>query len=131
MMNKELKTKWIAALRSGEYKQGTNVLRDEDNRFCCLGVLCDLMIKEGKGEWEDEVIKDELINSRIFKYKESEHHKVLPTTLAKELEIDISPSGDFKNLLPVSPYKRQLAKANDDGIDFETIAKAIEQDDTL
>lgn len=41
MMNKELKTKWLEALRSGEYKQSREILKDE-NGFCCLGVLCDL-----------------------------------------------------------------------------------------
>lgn len=53
-MNKEIKEKWIKALRSGEYKQGKNVLRRRDNTFCCLGVLCDLYIKEtGKLQWKD------------------------------------------------------------------------------
>lgn len=43
-MNAELKSKWIAALRSGEFEQTTGILqaRDGDNKlsFCCLGVLC-------------------------------------------------------------------------------------------
>lgn len=34
--------KWIAALRSGEYKQGRGWLRPEKDEFCCLGVLLDL-----------------------------------------------------------------------------------------
>lgn len=38
-MNKELKAKWVAALRSGNYEQGRNTLRSADNRYCCLGVL--------------------------------------------------------------------------------------------
>ncbi len=33
----EFKAKWIAALRSGEYKQGMNWLLKED-KYCCLGV---------------------------------------------------------------------------------------------
>ncbi len=40
-MKKELKERWIAALRSGEYKQGNSYLR-HDNNYCCLGVLCDI-----------------------------------------------------------------------------------------
>lgn len=31
--------KWDAALRSGEYVQGTGALRDSNGRYCCLGVL--------------------------------------------------------------------------------------------
>lgn len=41
-MSPELKTRWLEALRSGEYKQGRAYLR-KDDKFCCLGVLCDLI----------------------------------------------------------------------------------------
>lgn len=37
--------KWIVALRSGEYKQGRDTLVIGD-RYCCLGVLCDIAQKE-------------------------------------------------------------------------------------
>lgn len=37
-MNAELKARWVAALRSGEWKQCTGYLRDGD-AYCCLGVL--------------------------------------------------------------------------------------------
>lgn len=46
-MNKVIRQKWIDALRSGEYKQGKGRLRNSENEFCCLGVLCDLAAKEG------------------------------------------------------------------------------------
>ena len=41
---------WIEALESGEYKQGRNKLRTETtngNEFCCLGVACEVMEKNG------------------------------------------------------------------------------------
>lgn len=38
----ELQDRWLAALRSGEYGQTTTGLRDERDRFCCLGVACDI-----------------------------------------------------------------------------------------
>ena len=41
-MTPELKQKWIEALRSGKYKQGRTVLRNLEDQFCCLGVLCDV-----------------------------------------------------------------------------------------
>lgn len=47
-MNKTLMLKWAKALRSGKYKQGKYALKNMDNTFCCLGVLCDI---SGKGEW--------------------------------------------------------------------------------
>lgn len=39
-MNAEIKTKWLAALRSGEFKQGQSRLKTGDGAYCCLGVLC-------------------------------------------------------------------------------------------
>lgn len=40
-MDKKLKTRWVKALLSGRYKQGTSYLYDEIHQeFCCLGVLC-------------------------------------------------------------------------------------------
>lgn len=43
MLKPELKTKWCAALRSGEYKQGIcslyNIEEDGSHSYCCLGVL--------------------------------------------------------------------------------------------
>lgn len=39
-MDPELKQKWIAALKSGEYKQGKACLHNEEQgTYCCLGVL--------------------------------------------------------------------------------------------
>lgn len=40
-MKRELRDKWVAALRSGKYEQGQKTLV-RDNRYCCLGVLCDV-----------------------------------------------------------------------------------------
>ena len=51
-MKPEVKAAWIAALRSGEYKQGRAQLRTGD-QFCCLGVLCDIASKHGVGEWHE------------------------------------------------------------------------------
>ena len=41
-MDKKIKTLWLTALRSGEYKQGEGQLRCCGNTYCCLGVLCDV-----------------------------------------------------------------------------------------
>lgn len=49
-MNQAIKAQWLAALRSGAYKQTTGMLR-KDNGYCCLGVLCDLASKTGIGTW--------------------------------------------------------------------------------
>ena len=41
----ELKARWIAALRSGEYIQGRYNLRTREGHYCCLGVLCMVLEK--------------------------------------------------------------------------------------
>lgn len=51
-MNPVVKEKWLAALRSGEYKQGRYRLAKrrlgaEEWEYCCLGVLCELAIQDG------------------------------------------------------------------------------------
>lgn len=46
-MKATVKRLWVRALRSGKYEQGRGLLRDGDT-FCCLGVLCDLYLKEHK-----------------------------------------------------------------------------------
>ena len=61
-MNQEIKAKWLDALRSGKYEQGTGALRNrflEDEfaptphfAYCCLGVLCDVMEPTG---WDGTV----------------------------------------------------------------------------
>jgi len=50
--NEDLIREWIAALRSGEYKQGYRQLKtlasceaDKVPHFCCLGVLCEVAVK--------------------------------------------------------------------------------------
>lgn len=35
---------WIKALRSGKYAQGQGKL-NQNNKFCCLGVLCEVLRK--------------------------------------------------------------------------------------
>jgi len=48
-MTSENKAKWLEALRSGEYKQGSYALHKSD-RFCCLGVAIEVLTDL---EWED------------------------------------------------------------------------------
>lgn len=50
-MNPEIKQRWLTALRSGEYKQGFSRLclknSDNEDTYCCLGVLCELAVQDG------------------------------------------------------------------------------------
>lgn len=70
-MKADLKEKWVAALRSGDYKQGECALRSTEDRYCCLGVLCNTIdpskweVKEGAsmyiyGECGSQALSDAL-----------------------------------------------------------------------
>lgn len=100
MNNKELKEKWVKALRSGEYKQGQGELRSGIHHFCCLGVLCDVY---DKSNWEKP---DEL------------GYMYLHSTIFLPDELD--------DLVPISA-QHLLAKMNDDDkASFNEIADWIE-----
>ena len=58
-MKAELKQRWIEALRSGKYTQGTGCLRrgslDGTMYHCCLGVLAEILDEiEGEHRWRKQ-----------------------------------------------------------------------------
>jgi hypothetical protein len=48
-VDQDVKKQWVEALRRGKYEQGHEQLR-RDGRFCCLGILCEIIDPEG---WEE------------------------------------------------------------------------------
>ena len=70
-MKKDIAKLWTKALRSGKYKQGKYTLRNHDNSFCCLGVLCDLYNKEQKKKKKKtlNVVKiNDKVEGKCYKY---------------------------------------------------------------
>lgn len=108
-MKPEIKEKWLAALRSGEYKQGQCALRKKDNKFCCLGVLADLYAKEMGIEWKMEEDC----------YKILDQGGTLPIWIADWAEIMSDGYVDRDHLT--------LASMNDHGHTFSEIADVIEK----
>lgn len=51
-MDQSLKARWLSALRDGKYLQGRGALRRSNgqDKFCCLGVLQDIMAPEDWAE---------------------------------------------------------------------------------
>lgn len=41
-MDKEVKARWLEALKSGKYRKARKRLRNKKGGMCCLGVLCDV-----------------------------------------------------------------------------------------
>jgi len=110
-MNPQIKQKWVSALRSGEYQQTRNYLRT-DNRFCCLGVLCDLYIKENNVEWEPSIYSDAYMFQNMV--------AALPLSV-----IEWSGVEGYNPL--VNDEIGTLAGLNDSGSTFEQIADVIEK----
>ena len=111
-MKPEIKKKWLKALTGGEYEQAKGRLRRGD-AFCCLGVLCDLYVKEGMGRWKREILHSDYI---------------LPGDVVTWAGLqDCDP--DLKELLPSKKNAGEeagtLAGMNDEGYSFKEIAKVI------
>lgn len=104
------------ALRSGEYAQGKNVLHQGD-KFCCLGVLCDLAVRQG--------VAVDVGSKLIMRYGEivtyDDNGSLLP-----------DPVMEWAGLGAASPYifsaQRSLTGLNDGGRTFTEIADLIEAD---
>jgi hypothetical protein len=116
-MNKEVKAKWTAALRSGEYKQTEAVLKD-DFGFCCLGVLCDLYAKEKGYKWET---KSNVPTNDI--YTLFGKHDLLPNDVIEWAELpDNSPTVEYQEAV------HSLVDLNDNGLmKFPEIADLIDK----
>lgn len=126
-MNKEIKKEWIAALKSGEYEQGTGLLhyeQDDEIKYCCLGVLCDLAVKKGIIK-PPGTVKYNFSDQTAYYYGTGEHKivSVLPTEVANWAEI--TQDGHFYE--NHGEVIKSLATINDDGANFEEIAKIIEE----
>ena len=110
-MNPQIKQKWVDALRSGEYQQTQNRLHDE-NGFCCLGVLCDLYLKENQLEWEPST---HYKNVYVFQ----DMATILPLSVMKWVGV-----GEGNPL--VNDGDSSLAELNDKGSTFIEISNVIE-----
>jgi hypothetical protein len=112
-MNKEYKEKWIKALRSGEYQQAQSCLAKDDKTMCCLGVLGDLAVNDGKARWIIDEDGDYLWRR---KHSPRSDFEILPKHAAEEL-FGI-------NMVE----QNRLARMNDHGKSFSVIADYIEKE---
>lgn len=83
---KQLKNKWIKALRSGKFKQGNGILKRKnyknDYEYCCLGVLAEISgckIKTGGTFLESKSISNV---SKIPEFMRGSKDRSVPEMLA-------------------------------------------------
>jgi hypothetical protein len=119
-MNPEIKARWVADLRSGNFTQGTSRLtRDTDpddvERDCCLGVLCKQAVTAG-------------IVTRVDGYYVStaspadKATAILPVAVMAWAGVD----GTDPTVTVDGGAVRTLSEINDGGTPFDAIADLIE-----
>lgn len=116
--NKENIRKWVDALRSGEFKQTTGRLRNDAGEYCCLGVACEVAIKDGIDlvPFDDGYLRPELLGYT---------GGTMPVAVREWLGLSGDPiigTGEFG--LPLSA----ISTNDSHGWSFDQIADAIERE---
>lgn len=132
--NKEAIRKWVDMLRSGEFKQGENALRTTDNKFCCLGVLCELAAREGiipgatpnTSEMKRPSPQDVTTRTDVLWLKNKMVYDGCHNYPSKAV-VDWAGIGDTNPQVKVGSEWEYVADMNDDGYSFTKIANAIER----
>lgn len=117
-MNPRIKKKWVAALRSGLYKQGMHQLRNNKNEFCCLGVLCNL-----HAQAHPEFAKQNTC-AQIY-----DNQSAVPSKRVRdwaELKLTARYSVPHASIHWQGKTYGDLIYANDSGVPFSVIADFIE-----
>jgi hypothetical protein len=124
-MDPTVKLRWVRALRSGEYRQGSEsflrvVGKNGDRSYCCFGVLCELYLREYPNYfWESPDYSKGEIADTLFGIP-----NVLPVPVFKWARLGTS-------IGPVLGYDKEdiitLAVLNDKGYSFQSLADIIEE----
>lgn len=125
---------WLDELRSGNRAQTKQRLR-RDDRFCCLGVLCDI---SGLGDWDGNRYHSEEFGTEALPPKKvllwldpqfvthDENVRIRPTC-AEHLTL-VQPEGSYR-CVDGSCNNRvwdNISDLNDQGVSFEKIADVLE-----
>lgn len=127
---KPLIDQWIEALRSGEYKQGQGTLYCH-NRFCCLGVLCNLQVNvpevvdDSSSDFAYPIHLDDhgaKIDIPVELMSADAHLAAILTTLN---DLHIASSESAKNM--AKRYAYEISYPVKSSYNFEDIANILEQ----
>lgn len=136
-MNPEIKERWLAALRSGDYKQTDGYLNvssdnpegSEFDGYCCLGVLCEIAVADGV------IQKQRVSGQNFFEFgdpsRDDWDYSVLPISVQEWA--GLTEGNPSVNLLeegddPEADNWTPVSEPNDNGASFEKIADLIERD---
>lgn len=125
-MREDIKKLWVDALRSGKYLQGHGRLAASPKHldkieYCCLGVLCEVLIDNHIVNLEKKEHDEGDFTSIFF----DENNMVLPEKVKNIVGVS-----DF-DIVAIDDYEKtfttNLAEHNDNGATFEEIADIIEK----
>lgn len=123
-MNADVKARWIAALRSGNYNQTRGCLgaintETGSQAHCCLGVLCEILSIPSQRKATDV---HNVVELAYGNPNELPERAILPTSAQEAAGLDAAnPSA-----VTVSGLDSSLAELNDMGKTFDEIADIIE-----
>lgn len=124
-MDPDVRRRWVAALRSGDYDQAagklTHLDADGAPRYCCLGVLCALAVEAGVvasrdtlGYWRGYGVERAGGESFSLNY--------LPVEVVLWADL---PSAD--PVVRTGGVPERLSTLNDAGTPFDRVARLIEE----
>lgn len=122
-LDPDFKARWVAALRSCDFKQGHNRLLDFDNNYCCLGVACIV-----SGYHPDKIINKAMPSCEmVAKWFNVETEKLISMfNCADDFHEKIFFTVTVIDKKTGEEYKSQLTTLNDSGYSFIEIADLIE-----
>lgn len=125
-MRKEIAERWVAALRSGEYEQTVGYLQTEHGH-CCLGVLCDLHMREtGLGEWRPPGSGDSP-HTRCYRDDLGVYGEYTPPVGVRTwADMEEDPCIQVQ-LLNGAVTAKEIVQLNDHGFSFAQLADLIEE----
>jgi len=118
-MDPTIKHQWTEALRSGQYPQGKEWLRNADGAYCCLGVLCELhrQTQDLTGLQWNLGRNDYAYYRNDCAYYYGDHGVFLPKAVLAWAGLEHKEEEVLEDLMC----------QNDDGVLFPTIADYIEE----
>lgn len=131
-MKQNIMKKWIKALRSGKFKQGSGALKQYNSKgqeqHCCLGVLCELYNQEMKKSKKKTLPEKVYDSDSDFSHGYSRFggkKEDLPKEVKDWAGMRSGLGNFYDDIYPLG--QPCLADLNDTGRKFKTIADIIEK----
>ena len=113
---KQHRQEWVAALRSGDYRQVRGLLRQK-NSFCCLGIACDI---SGLGKWKSGLVS--------MAYNTDDNNELSRVGVLPDSVQDYYGLSTKTGRHHINTANTSLSGMNDRGLTFNDIADLIENE---